>query len=289
MPSRDAPDLHLIWHELGPAAGDGPAGRLPRVLRTDDAETELAALYALGAGGASGAPHVRANMVATVDGAAVGPDGLTGSINDAADLRVFVVLRSLADVVLVGAGTARAEGYSLPRVRPALRARRAAAGQPPAPGLAVVTRSGEMPLGTDLFAAAGTAGTADGAPDGRSTLVLTCAAAGRERLARLRDLAGADGVVVVGEDDVDVPRALDALAERGLRQVLCEGGPSLLGQVAAAGRLDELCLTTTPGLLGGDAPRALTGPLARVPLTLRHALLAPEGGGTLLQRWVVRR
>lgn len=244
-----------------------PVDQAGRQIPVDPAEDELAALYAYPA-----ERWVRANMVATLDGAAHGPDGVTRSINDPADVRVFVLLRSLADVVLVGAGTVRAEGYSLPRHRPALAARRSAAGMPPTPRLAVVTRSGDVP-----------AHLLEG---DRPALVVTCRATGRETLARLAERAGQDAVLVAGDERVDLRRALDALAERGLGRVLCEGGPTLLGQVAAAGALDELCLTLTARLLAGDAPRVLNGGAVDVPVHLAHLLAA---GDTLLGRWVRRK
>jgi riboflavin biosynthesis pyrimidine reductase len=260
-----APPLTVLW----------PPDRAGSVIAPDDAEDELAGLYAYPDRSSSpGGPArsvVRANMIASVDGAAVGADGLTGTLNDDADLRVFVLLRALADVVLVGAGTIRAEGYGPLRVRPALAERRAAAGLGPAPRLAVVTRSGEVPEEQGLFGGDAPA------------LVMTCAAAGERTLDRLRGLAGDDGVVVAGDETVDLAGALDALARRGLGRVLCEGGPALLGHVAAAGRLDELCLTTSPRLTGGDAARIVTGAAHDQPMRLAGLL---EHEGTLIARWV---
>jgi 5-amino-6-(5-phosphoribosylamino)uracil reductase len=213
--------------------------------------------------------YVRANMVATLDGSARDADGSSRGISAPADQAVLGVLRALADVVVVGAGTARAEGYEPLRARPAFVQRREAAGQAPAATLAVVTRSGDLDPASPLLA------------PGAATLVLTCSAA---PLARLRALAGDDRVVVAGDDDVDPSRAVAALAARGLRRVLVEGGPSLLGRVAAAGCLDELCLTWSPLLVGGDGPRIAHGaPLAA---TLRPAHLV-ESDGLLMGRWVV--
>ncbi|MFP5334800.1 MAG: pyrimidine reductase family protein [Actinomycetes bacterium] len=251
--------LHVLW----------PAERHGQVVEPDETEEVLAGLYAC-----PGPRWLRANMVTTLDGAASGGDGLSGSISTPADVRVFVLLRSLADVVLAGAGTVRAERYGPPKARPALARRREAGGQPPAPALAVVTRRGNVPLDQGLF-------------DGdRPALCVTCRAAGDDALARLRDAAGPDNVVVAGDEDVDLRRALDALAERGLGRVLCEGGPSLLGDVASAGLLDELCLTTSPVVTGGEAPRIVHGPPLGLPMTLAHLL---HGDGTLLARWVRQR
>ena len=54
--------------------------------------------------------------------------------------------------------------------------------------------------------------------------------------------------------------AVDALGERAVRSVLAEGGPSLNGQLAAAGLVDELCLSVSPAVVGGDSKRILSGP-----------------------------
>jgi riboflavin biosynthesis pyrimidine reductase len=260
------PALQLLW----------PAARAGEVIGVDDAEPVLADLYAYppDAQEAESRRWVRANMVATLDGAAYGHDRRTGSINSAADFRVFVALRALADVVLVGAGTVRDEGYGLPRVRPALAARRAAAGQAPAPALAMVTRSGRVPEDQGLF---------DGDDQ---ALVVTCAAAGEPALSRLRDLAGHDGVLVAGDEAVDLSLTLELLADRGLTRVLCEGGPTLLTALADAGLLDELCLTWTPTLVGGGASRILGGPVLDVSMQLDHLLHAD---GTLVGRWTRRQ
>ncbi|MFL1378020.1 dihydrofolate reductase family protein [Nocardiopsis protaetiae] len=207
----------------------------------------------------------RANMVATLDGAGTGPDGLTGSINTEPDHEVYRLLRDLADVVLVGAGTARAEGYRRPgpRVRP---------GRTPCPDVAVVSRSALVPPG--LAAPA----------EGRGgAWMVTRAGAGEEAIEGARALLGADRVLVHGDAEVDLAAALADLADRGLSRVLCEGGPSLLADVAAHGLLDELCLTTVPLLAGGDARRIAFGVPADLEL---HPRLILEADGTLLHRFV---
>ncbi len=211
---------------------------------------------------------VRASMVATVDGSAAGPDGRSESISSPADRAVFTVLRALADVVLVGAGTARAERYRLPVPNPEFTDRRRDAGQAAAPVLALVTVSGSVPDPQSLFA--------PGAP----TLLVTCAGAD---VASLRARFGAGRVVVAGERDVDPALAVAQLAGRGLTRVLLEGGPTLLGAAMADGRLDELCLTTTPTLAAGQGPRIAHGLPAGRRLRLGHLV---EADGSLLTRWV---
>ncbi|GLY30322.1 pyrimidine reductase family protein [Kineosporia sp. NBRC 101731] len=213
---------------------------------------------------------VRANMVSTLDGSASGPDGVSGSLGGAVDRATFKVLRGLSDVVLVGAGTVRAEGYGAPQTDEAFADRRRARGQRPAPALAVVTRSGQVPSGNGLF-------------EGSSpTFVVTTAQAD---LARLRDLAGRDQVIVAGDDDVDLDDAVRVLAGRGFRRILLEGGPSLLGQALAQGKVDELCLTWAPLMVAGDGPRIAVGPPAMVRARPAHLIAAED---VLLGRWLVQ-
>ncbi len=93
-------------------------------------------------------------------------------------------------------------------------------------------------------------------------------------------------MIVAGEDDVHLPAALEHLSARGLRRVLCEGGPQLLAHVARAGLLDELCMTLTPMLVGGYATHILDGaPIDRSRWTLAHVI---EDDSTLLTRWLAR-
>jgi 5-amino-6-(5-phosphoribosylamino)uracil reductase len=219
---------------------------------------------------------VRSSMISTLDGSATGNDGLSGTIGGAADRMAFQVLRGLADVVLVGAGTARAEGYHVPAARPEFAARRHAAGQHPAPTLALVTRSGKLPDVVDA--------SAEAAPSGAGpVLVVTCASADVEAMRRR---VGADHVVVAGEDDVDPMLAAAQLAARGLPRILLEGGPQLLGRFVAAGRLDELCLTLSPVMVAGDGPRITRGGEALLRLRAAHLV---ECDGLLLGRWLVQQ
>ena len=211
---------------------------------------------------------VRASMVSTLDGSATGPDSRSGSIGGRADRAVLSALRGLADVVLAGAGTARAEGYQVPKAKPDFAQRRARAGQRPAVQLALVTRSGEVPQ-------------AALAPD--SGYVVTCATG---PVADLRNRFGSERVLEAGAEDVEVPLAVAALAERGLPRVLLEGGPSLLGRALAAECVDEICLTLSSVLVAGDGPRIAVGPQVRCELALAHLL---HSGDALLGRWLVRR
>ncbi|HEY7145608.1 MAG TPA: dihydrofolate reductase family protein [Streptosporangiaceae bacterium] len=206
----------------------------------------LAAIAALYAYPPSGRPWLRANMVSSADGAAT-LDGRSGGLSGGADQAVFSVLRSLADVIVVGAATARVERYrpvTLAEAWPPLRE-----GRPATPPIAVVTRRmfGLEPGGPLLSAGPGQA----------RTIVLTSQAAPaalREAVARTAD------VIVAGAHEVSPAALISVLAGRGYRAILTEGGPRLLAEFTAAGLLDELCLTISPVLAGGQAGRIVAAP-----------------------------
>ena len=200
---------------------------------------------------ASGRPAVRLNMIASVDGATT-VGGVSGGLGGRADQALFAVLRSLADGVLVAAGTVRAEGY-----------------RPSATPIALVSRSLRLDWDAPFFTA----------PIARPILI-TVTQAPADLRARAAELAD---VVVAGDHDVDLAVALAALAERGWRNVLAEGGPTLNGQLAWAGLLDELCLTLSPRLAGGDAKRILSGP--HLPDTALRLCSACEQDGFLFLRY----
>jgi len=241
-------------------------------------DVALAALYAYPDLAAPPARWLRANMVASLDGAAT-VDGRSGGLSNETDQQVFAMLRAHADVILVGAGTARAEGYR--PVRPESEGLRWAwlrEGRPPSAPIAVVTRALDLDLGSALLA---------GAPPHARTIVVTTESASPGRRAAA---ARTTEVIVAGEASVDLKAAVDALAERGHQRISCEGGPHLLGQLADAGLLDELCLTVSPLLAGPGADRIVTGGLpmpggGTLPFTLAHAL---EDEGHLLCRYVRR-
>jgi riboflavin biosynthesis pyrimidine reductase len=205
---------------------------------------------------------VRANMVASADGAAY-LDGRSAGLSGPDDKRIFGVLRALADVVLVGAGTARAEQYRPALRRPSLASLRA--DRPETPAIALVTRSLGLNLASSLFT--------DAPPDAR-TIVITCAASDAELRATTAEVAD---VIVAGEETVDLALALRALADRGMGRVLCEGGPHLLGDLAAADLLSELCLSLSPVLAGPGATRIIAGqPLSARRMKLAHVLAGED-------------
>jgi riboflavin biosynthesis pyrimidine reductase len=187
-------------------------------------------------------PWVRLNMIASVDGATA-VQGLSGGLGGPADHRVFAVLRSLADVILVAAGTVRAEGYGPARLPAPVVEARVARGQATVPAIAVVTRACRLDWQSPFFA-----GTAS------RPVVITSAAADPADRRRAGEVAD---VLLAGDDAVDLRLALHLLADRGACSVLAEGGPTLNGALASAGLLDEVCVTLSPALVGADAKRIL--------------------------------
>lgn len=217
-----------------------------------------------------GRTWIRANFVSTVDGAVTGVDGRSGSIAPRVDTRVFALLRSLADVILVGAGTARQEGYETVRPDEVDAGLRESLGLAPVPPIAVVTASLEVP---DALVA--------GTTEAPRTIVITTRSAPRERLARLREHCD---VVVSGTHTVELGEVRSAMSERGLHRVVCEGGPSLLGGLVEADAIDEMCLTVAPKLVVGNAPRVSHGGLGvDLPLRLGHLLYEDD---VLMARYV---
>jgi riboflavin biosynthesis pyrimidine reductase len=198
-----------------------------------------------------GRPAVRLNMIGSVDGAtAVG--GRSGGLGGPADRKVFTALRSLADVVLVAAGTVRAESYG--------------PGQLP---IAVVSGSLRLDWDTPFFTAAT-----------HRPIVITSGRAPAE--ARQQAEAVAD-VLVAGDPEVDLGQAVAQLGARGFAHVLAEGGPSFNGSLVAAGLLDELCLTVAPVLVSGDAKRILAGPALQPPPDMRLRSLCEQDGYLFLR------
>jgi riboflavin biosynthesis pyrimidine reductase len=226
--------VRILTDELGGATGDAE---------------DLEALYR-----PPSLPWLRVNMVSTLDGAANGDSGKSGSINNDADKRVFRALREQADAIIVGAGTARTERYRVAAVP-----------------LVVVSHRGLVPE------------QLRDAPAGKVLLVTCADSLGLEEC---RATLGADQVIVAGDSLVDLAAMRSALVERGFRNLLSEGGPHLLHDMLDAGVVDELDLTWVPRIIGGTHPRILEG--ASVDVAMRLGLLLEEGG-TLIGRWLVER
>jgi riboflavin biosynthesis pyrimidine reductase len=218
-------------------------------------------------------PVLRMNFAATADGA-VEIDGLSGGIGGPADKALFPWLRALADGILVGAGTVRAENYKGVRPGAARRAWRASEGRPECPRLVIV--SGAL----DLDPAHPSLADAPVRP-----VILTHAASDPDRRHALSAVAD---VLVHGVDRVDLIAAVAELRTGyGLDHLLSEGGPHLFGTLQAAGLVDELCLTLAPKLAGAGAGRIIAGPHGPVtPMRLIHAL---NVDGELLLRYATIR
>lgn len=211
-------------------------------MQPDDAE--LRRLYAYPE---SSRPWVRTNFVSTLDGAAFAGDGKSGSLGGEIDTHVFSILRSLADVVVVGAGTARTEGY-----------------KPSSLPIAIVSRSLDIP---EVLLVAG-------------QVVITTTDAPAAKIDALRETVE---VIAVGQDQIDWTAVLDAFATRGWQHILCEGGPTLHGDLTALDLVDEVCLTIAPTMAAGAAPRIAHGRQAvEHPMHLAHAI---EVDDVLLTRW----
>ncbi len=242
-----------------------------RVWPADVPELSDAELIAAYTPAAWDRPWLRVNFVASTDGAAT-LEGHSEGLSGVPDKRVFGLLRMLCDVLLVGAGTLRAEGYRALRLDAHRRGWRRDAGLPDLPRLAVVSSRLALDPAAPVFADAPVRPlviTHGGSPLGA-----------RDRLAEVAD------VLVVGDAEVDLAAARGELAGRGLHQVLCEGGPHLFGSLLAADQVDELCLTVAPLLTGPGAGRIVAGPGAPPRrFGLSHALVAEDN---LLLRYVRR-
>jgi len=208
-------------------------------------------------------PAVRLNMIVSVDGG-TSWNGLSGALGGPADKAIFTVVRCNADVILVASATMRNEEYG-PAVLPAkIQDERLERGQTRVPPIAVVSRTCEFDWSTPFFTAAS-----------ERPIVFTVSSApeaNRSRAAEVADL------IIAGEEDVDLDRAVRELGARGAKSVLAEGGPTLNGQLARAGLLDELCVTLSPLLASGDAKRIIAGSTldALEPLDLRSICEADD-------------
>lgn len=210
---------------------------------------------------------LRSNFVTSLDGSIQGGDGRSRSLNTPSDHHVFALHRAHADVVLVGAQTARAEGYRAVDLAPWQRRIRSAAGLSEIPMLAIVTRS------LDLDPAIAAHGSK---PVGPVTVFTTTGKSAKE----LSPFSAAGiEVVQLGEDTVDLNAVTDQLAEAGCPRVLCEGGSRLHRDLISADLLDETSLTLAPVMVAGDGRRTTVGAfLAGSPsFELTSALYADDG------------
>lgn len=200
------------------------------------------------------------HMVAGLDGTTA-IDGKVGALSTDVDQDLFRRMRQIADVVVVGAETVRKEGYGLVRLSEQAKRARVAAGKPPTPPVAVVSGSLELNWRLKLFREA---------PDHAQTMVITSESADPAAVAEAKHHAV---VITAGKQRVEPAVLLAKMAELGHRVVLCEGGPTLLGEFVAADRLDELLLSISPMMGGDNLPVAITPQGADVTaFSLQHVL-----------------
>jgi riboflavin biosynthesis pyrimidine reductase len=225
----------------------------PLRVGTVSAIEELAAFYAEPPEG------VRVNMIFSADGAAAF-GGRAGPLSCHTDQQLLKALRGFADVVLVGAGTARAENYGPVRLSETQQAERHRGGKSKPPPIAVISRTGDLP--TRLVSD----------PSQPPLLVTSAQDAARHN----RNSDQRCGVLIAGEDSVDVETAIALLRGHGLSRVLCEGGPSLLDELVEADAVEEVCVTLAPKLAASQ-PAGVPRRPSRLPLPavlrLKHALV----------------
>ncbi|MGN8025564.1 pyrimidine reductase family protein [Microbacterium sp. 22242] len=212
-------------------------------------------------------PWLRMNFISSLDGAAT-RDGRSGGLGDPADRRVFELLRRWADVVLLGAGTARVEGYGAMRLADDAVAWRRAHGLRPQPAFALVTRRLDLDPASAIFAEAPV-----------RPIVYTAASAPETRRKVLGEVAD---IVDAGRTAVDPWAVRRDLENRGHARIHAEGGPTLFGAFLAAGAVDELCLTLAPTVEAGSAPRIAHDPEA-LPTPMRLAAILASGDELLLR------
>ena len=194
-------------------------------------------------------PWIRANLVSSIDGNP-SVNGHSKELSDASDRRLFHLMRALADVILIGATSARNEPYRRHTKQ-----------------VVVVTRSGDLP--TEFFT-------------GIPPLVITTE--GMDQVVR-QSLETKAEVIALGENEVDFEALLALFMSRGWSKVLCEGGPTLLGSLHTSGLIDEVALTIAPMLVGSGRSLLQEGTETKRDFILASLL---QADGNLFTRYIAR-
>lgn len=255
---------------------DGAVHALVPDFLSNVTDRQLATIYAWPTHGVD-RPWLRVNFATSIDGAVADSSGVSAGVSSPDDKRVFALLRALCDAVIVGAGTARAESYGPVTIRESMAELRAEAGLTTPPRLVLVSASAALDPNSAMFT--------DAPPNAR-TIVVT---SNQAPPTNVRSLAAVAEVVRVGDGGVDLRSAIDHLQGLGLKHLLCEGGPTLFGDLLAAHLVDDLCLTTSPLLVGRGAPPSpgLTGH-SDVRAKARLASLV-QADDSLLARWLIAK
>ncbi|WP_433871444.1 pyrimidine reductase family protein [Saccharopolyspora sp. CA-218241] len=244
--------MHRIWPPE--AAGEVDQHELERLYGYPDREKWVAV-----------------NFVSSADGA-VHISGRSRGLSNPVDREVYPLGSNLADVVLVGSSTAITEEFTGVKPSAEVAELRARHGLAPVPPIAIVTSGQSLPPAPPVLTDVLT-----------PTIVLTCSAAPAERRRAWAE-AGAE-VELLGDGEVDLVGAVDALAARGLGRIHCDGGPELFGAMLRAGVVDELRLTLSPLLVSGTAGRIASG-MHLEPERLHLASVLAEDD-TLLLRYLL--
>jgi riboflavin biosynthesis pyrimidine reductase len=203
-------------------------------------------------------PLVAMNFVATVDGRAT-IEGRSGPIGSDTDTAMLAGLRTRFDAVMIGAGTMRVERYGRLVSRRETRERRQRDGLPPEPLMVLVSGRLDLPWEAPLF------------EEGGEVMIFTASETEPPATAASVEVVRHEGAVNFREALLHLRR------ERGVRALLSEGGPHVHEQMQAEGLVDDLFLTISPKLSGGEAPRIVEGPLPEV-IGLELAWLLEENG-----------
>jgi riboflavin biosynthesis pyrimidine reductase len=227
----------------------------PISLESPDARERILELYR-----PPRADWVRLNLIGTLSGSAVGPDGTSDTITNPVDRIILRTIRSLADVVVVGAQSVRAEAYFAPQHA----------------ALAVVSRSGDL------------SGRAAPSSSDHGQLIVLCP---EDAVARARETVADPSAEVISVADVggslSATAIVDTLRAAGCNSIVAEGGPTLAAHLLRGGVIDELCLTTSPQLDGARLPLFGADEFAAVPLALTQLLI--DDASATYARWAAQR